>query len=53
MNASLDDFNFVMTGDLSQDFTTLSMNSNTKFVNFIYGGIRYLKNTALDFTNGC
>jgi hypothetical protein len=47
INARLDDFNFLMKGDLSKDFTTLSMNSNTKFVNVLYGGIQYLKNVAL------
>jgi hypothetical protein len=47
INASLDDFNFLMTGDLSQDFTSLSLNSNTKLVNVIFGGIRYLKDAAL------
>lgn len=47
INASLDDFNFAMTGDLSQDFTTLSLSANTKFLNVVYGGIRYLKNAAL------
>jgi|WetSurSiteA1Bulk_404760.scaffolds.fasta_scaffold01168_5 hypothetical protein len=47
INARLDDFNFVMTGDLSQDFTTLSMSSNTQLLNVVYGGIRYLKDAAL------
>ena len=47
INATLDDFNFAMTGDLSQDFTTLSLNSNTRYLNVVYGGIRYLKNVAL------
>jgi hypothetical protein len=47
ISASLDDFNFVMKGDLSEDFTTLSLNSNTKFLNVMVGGIKYLKNTAL------
>jgi len=47
INASLEDFNFAMTGDLSQDFSTLKLNSNTKAVNVIYEGIRYLKDAAL------
>lgn len=47
MSASLDDFNFAMTGDLSSDFTTLELNSSTKAVNVVYAGIRYLKNAAL------
>jgi hypothetical protein len=47
MNARLDDCNFVLTGDLSQDFTTLSMKGNTKFLNVVYDGIKYLKNVAM------
>ena len=47
IKASLDDFNFLMSGDLSQDFSTLLLTSNAKFVNVIYGGIRYLKNAAM------
>jgi hypothetical protein len=43
----MDDCNFVMTGDLSQDFTTLSMSGNTRFLNVVYGGIKYLKNAAM------
>ncbi len=46
--ARLDDFNFALTGDMSQDFTTLSMNSNTRAVNVIFEGIRYLKDVALN-----
>ncbi len=52
INASLDDFNFVMTGDLSKDFTTLLLNSNTKFLNVAYDGIRYLKDAALTLQIG-
>jgi hypothetical protein len=47
INASLDDCNFVMTGDLSQDFTSLSINGNTKFLNVVYSGIKYIKNAAM------
>ena len=47
INASLADCNFVMTGDLSQDLTTLSMIGNAKFLNVVYGGIKYLKNAAM------
>jgi hypothetical protein len=47
MNARLDDCNFILTGDLSQDFTTLSMKGNTKFLNVVYDGIKYLKNVAM------
>jgi hypothetical protein len=47
MSASLGDFNFSMTGDLSQDFSTLEMNSTTEKVNVVYGGIRYLRDVAM------
>jgi hypothetical protein len=47
INTLLEDFNFVMTGDLSEDFTTLSMNANATYLNVVYDGIRYLKNVAL------
>jgi hypothetical protein len=47
INADLDDFNFVMTGNLAQDFTTLVMSSNARYLNVSYEGTRYLKNTAV------
>jgi hypothetical protein len=47
MSASLDDLDFAMKGDLSQDFSTLSLNATTKKLNFIYDGIRYLTDAAL------
>jgi hypothetical protein len=46
IRASLNDFNFAMTGDLAKDFTTLSLSSNAS-VNALAGGIRYLKDVAL------
>lgn len=47
INARLDDFNFLMTGDLASDFTTLSLQSNTQLLNVTFDGIRYLKDAAL------
>jgi hypothetical protein len=47
MSAALDDLNFIMNGDLSEDFTTLSFQSNAKFFNFVYEGIRYMKDVAV------
>jgi hypothetical protein len=47
MSASLDGLNFAMKGDLSQDFSKLSLNASTKKLNFIYDGIRYLKDATL------
>jgi hypothetical protein len=47
INASMDDVSFTMTGDLSSDFTTLSLNSDTKLLNVSYEGIRYIKDAVL------
>lgn len=44
---SLDDMDFVLSGDMSQDFTTLSINSTTGLLNVIYDGMHYLKNASL------
>jgi hypothetical protein len=44
---TLKNVDFEMTGDLSQDFTTLSINSNTGLLNVVYDGIRYLKDASL------
>ncbi len=45
--AGLDHFDFLLTGDLAQDFTTLSVHSATEAVNLIMDGIRYIKNAPL------
>lgn len=47
MSASLDKFNFQLSGDLSQDFSTIKINSECEKLNFIMGGIPYLKNVKL------
>ena len=44
---SLEDVNFVMTGDMSQDFTTLTMRSDTRLFNVVYDGIRYMKDVNM------
>jgi hypothetical protein len=44
---TLKDVDFEMTGDLSQDFTTLSINSTTGLLNVVYEGVRYLKDASL------
>ena len=46
--ASLDNFNFLLKGDLAQDFTSLSIRSATEAVNFIMDGIRYVKDASLN-----
>ena len=47
MSASLADLNFLLKGDLASDFTNLSINSTTRAVNFIMGGIRYIRDASL------
>ncbi|MBN2612681.1 MAG: AsmA family protein [Bacteroidales bacterium] len=47
MSASLEKFNFILRGDMSQDFTTLSINSHTAALNFIMEGIRYVNQATL------
>ncbi len=46
--ASLDGFNFLLKGDLAQDFTSLSVLSETEAVNLIMDGIRYVKDASLN-----
>ncbi len=48
MKAGLDDLFFNMTGDLSQDFTILNIHSGIQRVNFIYSGIRYVRDARLE-----
>jgi hypothetical protein len=48
MAASLRNFDFLLKGDLSQDFTTLSIISSTELVNLLMDGIRYVKDASLD-----
>jgi cell division septum initiation protein DivIVA len=50
IQALLEDFNFDMSGDLSADFTTLKMSSETRSLNVVYDGIRYLRNANLQIT---
>jgi len=47
MKASLENFNFELSGDLSQDFSVIKINSESKRLNFIMGGIPYLKDVQL------
>ncbi len=48
MEASLEDFDFALSGDFSKDFSTLLINSNTDKLNFVMSGIKYLKDVVLD-----
>ena len=47
MKASLDKFNFHLSGNLAQDFTAIKINSECEKLNFIMDGIPYLKNVKL------
>jgi hypothetical protein len=46
MSASLKDFNFELAGDLASDFTTINILTTTKAINFVMGGVPYLKNAS-------
>ncbi|QQS50622.1 MAG: hypothetical protein IPM71_13685 [Bacteroidota bacterium] len=48
MMASLEDFNFNLKGDFSQQFSTLLIQSKTKKLCFVMDGIRYLRDVALN-----
>ncbi|KPL23912.1 MAG: hypothetical protein AMS23_06105 [Bacteroides sp. SM1_62] len=48
MEASLYGFNFMLSGDLAQDFTSLNLTSTADRLNLIMGGIRYVKDAMLD-----
>ncbi len=47
MKASVRNLNFTLAGDLSQDFSSLAIESQSEGINFIYGGVRYLKDAVL------
>jgi hypothetical protein len=47
MSAGLENFNFTLSGDMSQDYTSLVVDSETEKLNFTMDGIRYLKNVLL------
>ena len=44
MSTSLKNFNFNLSGDLASDFTTINILTTTDAINFVMGGIPYLKN---------
>ncbi|KPK84959.1 MAG: hypothetical protein AMS27_08605 [Bacteroides sp. SM23_62_1] len=47
MLASMGNFNFTLSGDLSQEFSSLEIRSETEDINFILEGVRYLKDATL------
>lgn len=48
MEASLDGLNLLLSGDMDQDFTSMELTTSTEHLNFIMGGIRYVKDAMLD-----
>jgi vacuolar-type H+-ATPase subunit H len=48
LEASLDGLNFLLSGDLAEDFTSLELSSTTERLNLIMGGIRYVRDARLD-----
>jgi hypothetical protein len=47
MSASTKNFDFLLTGDLSQDFSRLNIIASTNLLNFVMDGIRYLKDASV------
>lgn len=47
MLASLDGFNFILSGDMTQDITDLNIFSSTESLNLFMGGVRYLRDAVL------
>lgn len=48
MKASLNGFNFVLSGDLGMDHTSLELVSSTESLNLVMGGVRLVKNAVLN-----
>ena len=48
MEVSLEDFNFLLSGDLAMDRTSLELASTTEKLNFVMDGIRYIRDAMLD-----
>jgi hypothetical protein len=48
MSASLEGFNFLLSGDMSEDFTDLNITSTTSSFGFIMDGMKYINNARLD-----
>lgn len=46
MSASLENLNFSLNGDMSKDFTALLLETSIEKINFIMGGIRYMKDAS-------
>ncbi len=49
MNASVENLNFLLKGDLGMDYSDISINTSIDAIDVKIGGIRYLKNTSFGF----
>jgi len=47
MTASLQDFNFLLSGNMSADFAELKIKSSIEDIDFRYGGMQYVRNAVL------
>ncbi|MBE9510191.1 MAG: AsmA family protein [Bacteroidetes bacterium] len=47
ITASLQDLNFELSGNMSADYTELNLSSSIKDIDFIYGGMQYVRNAML------
>ncbi len=50
MNASLDELNFRLKGDMSKDFSSLDINADVQRVNFSMDNIRYVRDALFAMT---
>ena len=47
MSAAIENLNFLMTGDMSKDFTTLDITSSVNFITVVDMGVAYLRKAAM------
>lgn len=51
MSASLEDFDFLLSGDMSMDLTDLDITTSVGSLDFTMDGVPYLKNSTLGFVS--
>jgi hypothetical protein len=51
MSASLEGFNFILSGDMTEDFTDLNITATTSSFGFIMEGMKYISNAKLDMNS--
>jgi hypothetical protein len=49
MKAGIRNLNFLLQGDMSKDMTNLNLSTSIDTLNFIYGGIKYLRDATFSF----